>query len=1359
MSDKLQPGALKKVKENNLKAFVSASRSSSVVKQVMRARINETLEKKKRDYITNGEFEKMLNNVLDLSAKLEVYEVKDFWDRLDVQVKRLAKDDNSDFQREYTFFLLKNERVPEEEYVSTFNKAVNWLDLYKYYEFILDGWISVKYQEIYLDQLPKILAKYGKEEGHKFWALLEKGYITEETYNEVVEWLLWEYQKNRYKRKYDGADFTNIVIAIKDYGIKPEEHKEDIELAFDKICETWYVSAGDVEKIITIFEFDVIELKLPKKGDENEELILHRREKLEIFFWNYFSRLNDISDYKLGEWSYDDDFEAILKFVDECKRRKIFTLRWWKVPIAMMRKKYEMTNGVVKSNEVRNWLYDLHTQIWYSVKAAYTRVDNTERLENTKKHWQESDGVLLHSFLEKRCMSVVEHDKDGHIGSAFYSEIIVIVKNFKRLNTELFKELFLKILDHFNYPNTYGSNVKEFVVEVCATWVIKKWENATIDIEVLKRCIANPNAKQVDELIAINYFDETEREIVREAAMDGMRKNLTNLETKEEVDYNFKDNKLLKKDSFLEYSKREWLRWFKKHEEEEIEPLSNKMRLLYQKHLEYWPEMAKRCVLDKSFAKRIVLVTEQLEKRPFEYLEKLKRQDLLKWSVDFLYSCLVKEDDQSIRRFYADHFYQGNDGTCVKKLIADFGERAVFKFLGDGKRDPHNAVQSYDKIMKFYRKEYGVRKKDEFVATFMVESGWSEVGYDELNAFLAQYKTTRRKKLKEAVAQDIIPNERFTKNCNLLLQRDEEKTLHKTRANFFLLGDVLYILAKKPALEAIENLRHGDEREQKIYKYFSEWILSARKKDIKAMMLMRENPKKFLGLPDKDAPALLHNALKPSNWAHFPHLDLSEREIVESIILGYIDELSYFQPMKMTFLTGKGHAHWVEGESSKEDLYIEFFQTMPNVTLAWMVKKYNGRLNQFRNDQEWWEQMSYKQVRKDVTQLPEQQLKRLLEEAWIEKKSAEVHPKSFVWGWYNWFNCDALGMRHGKKVVMMFNPFTTDLCVYQGDYQEEVDNLRVTSRMTLNEIIGWPSFRRLSRLIKKGRDPRNYLPDNHLEQTESLELMIDNIEAWANYARKCRMYNDKRKEIEQIYSLFLSAYVQKYPVSQWGVPIENTKATYGKGHSKIKFNSKEKDNDTFPIMPCSYSDNASVLWGELELQWGEEVIPPRKTGIREMDIEDMLKVIHLEHKIYPEWVSENPLLIQQEICASMIKNKAQNRKNLHKSVYDKDGKMIWYSICYEGVVNKEENEACVYIKDLAVVPEEKGVWLELMRTQIKEIREQYPDRPIVAELRENSSYRIVNAYIHKFGLRVREKKKGKYVWGERYFKVVLEPGE
>ena len=112
--------------------------------------------------------------------------------------------------------------------------------------------------------------------------------------------------------------------------------------------------------------------------------------------------------------------------------------------------------------------------------------------------------------------------------------------------------------------------------------------------------------------------------------------------------------------------------------------------------------------------------------------------------------------------------------------------------------------------------------------------------------------------------------------------------------------------------------------------------------------------------------------------------------------------------------------------------------------------------------------------------------------------------------------------------------------------------------------------------------------------------------------------------------------------------------------------------------------------------------------------------------------------MENMLIAKDINNSAKERANMSLKYLSKDGEMLAYLVAYEGNMSADNYEPCIYVADLAKMPDaEKGVGMELIKEFIRLYKINYLDKgnhiPIKAEAREVSSYKLIVRHLNEIG--------------------------
>ena len=710
----------------------------------------------------------------------------------------------------------------------------------------------------------------------------------------------------------------------------------------------------------------------------------------------------------------------------------------------------------------------------------------------------------------------------------------------------------------------------------------------------------------------------------------------------------------------------------------------------------------------------------------------------------------MKNDKREIRMSLIKVWYPKGELKKVNKLIEIFEEKAIYDYLGQGSRDPHDAVQHTDKLIAMYEAEYGEEKKKLFIDAVLRQSGASNVGYSQLNTFLMQYKSNRRELLhNELNSPDAMQNPKFLSLAQTILEKDNQGELLKSRASLYQIGDICYLLSQKPALQKIDALLHTDNpHDRSLYEYFSTGILSARKKDVQAMLMMYTDPEKFLWLDDSNAPKDFHDSKKPQAMVtDFKHIDMTPADLVSTLPLWIYDALTYFKPMSQTYIADKlGHISKVDAGLSLDQQKLTHVSSFSNATLQKLVQDYN-------NIHKGKDQMSFRQLKSDLFQLPADQQTWILGQLDMTRYTAQIGAKSDISNRYNGFNCDALWVDHGKKVVMMFNPLCADFCLFEDIPSNDVDNLITTSRLTLNREIP-ENITTIKSKITANQDPRTLFDKSVTQDPDTYVLTLDNIEADANFTEKSGSDTKKKNLLKEIYTNFFSEYIQQNPRSPKWIPINTRKLNCGSSYGKINLWEGKEKNNFLPVLLNSYSDNANENTLKIDIDAGKTQEAIIKSDIHPMMMEDVLSVIYLEWSIYPTWLKDHMNNIQHHILASMINNELKQRENLSLVSYDNNNRINGYLLAYQWVMDKKDNnDPCIYVHDVAVDDTAKWQWLKMMMQLFAKAKQL--DLPIIASLRESTSYQIITKRIESLGYTITQDKTRK-LWWETFHDVVIK---
>ena len=682
-------------------------------------------------------------------------------------------------------------------------------------------------------------------------------------------------------------------------------------------------------------------------------------------------------------------------------------------------------------------------------------------------------------------------------------------------------------------------------------------------------------------------------------------------------------------------------------------------------------------------------------------------------------------------------------------------------------RDPHNALLHTDKIVRLAQEleEKWISKAD-FITNYLGVAGDRNSWYQQLNSFLEWYffgNFRRENDWREQVesAMEMIEfknNPEFMEYATRILEQDKTWELYKNLDNLEQIIPVLNMMKNKESLIKLQKLAISkDPKDQVRYHYFKDAIYHPRTRPI--IMDLYENPKRFLWMNDSISSGHLHQAKKPSNMVeNFEYLDFEAEDLVDCLPLWIYDQVGYFKPFEKQYLIDSSRCYPLDKVKNEIQAFIDSAdQKKISVIINSFNKMYPDNIlsfKQWRNDKQNFIDDLLSKYDVDVfiwlfTSLGYQEFNKYKN---TKLMTAKISPKSDPNNRFNGFNCDSLAEWHGKKVVAMFNPYCTDFCIYEGEQDQNSDNLKVTSWVTLNRKIPQNFSSLLEKAVSNtthdiaqllGKDFDDYKDPNEYIMT------MDNIEANPNF------WNSYASAVRQMYEDFFSEYIKAHPTSPNGIPINTKHFQSGMSYNKIDFLHKTIENNTIPVFVNAYTDNASSQSLKWDLHIEKQVEKQKKTGIHPLSIEDVIPISYLEWKIYPEDLKSHIWNMQHEITASILNNTLKWRENLSFTRYDEEGKLRGYFLAYQWKM--EDGRQWIYISDFAIDEKARGrSGVEMINNWIKQVKDHYPEMPVFARARESTSYRMVQVLAKKSGYKITLDKKVQDA-GEAFHRVVMEP--
>lgn len=594
------------------------------------------------------------------------------------------------------------------------------------------------------------------------------------------------------------------------------------------------------------------------------------------------------------------------------------------------------------------------------------------------------------------------------------------------------------------------------------------------------------------------------------------------------------------------------------------------------------------------------------------------------------------------------------------------------------------------------------------------------------------------------------------------------------------------LLKKREVLEKLQNLKN--EGKEKHYKFFSDLAFHPGSKiPMQTVFQFMENPARFLDIED-DHSGEAHERKKPSNYTKFEYLDISAEDLRDALIEGNLDSMQYFKPfeahysmpnseylsevLKMTLDEALGSfKNNIKGTAKNPGKLFQMTQQV--------LKKYGKEYKDLARD------YMTNEIKNDLEQVLFNKDFGIKDTRKFNDYLVKIHPKSEPEGHLagNDTAC-CMPFGSGKNNVYMYNLGCSILTIQRkvGDKYRTIAQSVLTPDVDIHHSI--------SELVKQVQDEAllsNIITDD-LTQNKKIILTADNIEVAPNA-------NSYKPVIEKIYADFISKYVHEINSPD----LDINRMLIGKGYSDLNFSHAESIDNTFiPITPVAYSDNYGEEVYELTLSESSKIIPPPNYGVLEksekqiidpnlprglsyLTAHDTLRVSYMEGKVY----AENESLVQyihrigNELTAKDINNNFKNRPNLSLKIEDENGAMLGYMIAYEGAEKSYDHgdiddetkistgEKVIYISDLAAdTTKSKLAGGKLINTFGELINREYLQKgnalPIVAQARENTSYKIIQKHLselgQKYGYRFELEENGSYEsGGETMYQIKLKP--
>jgi hypothetical protein len=514
------------------------------------------------------------------------------------------------------------------------------------------------------------------------------------------------------------------------------------------------------------------------------------------------------------------------------------------------------------------------------------------------------------------------------------------------------------------------------------------------------------------------------------------------------------------------------------------------------------------------------------------------------------------------------------------------------------------------------------------------------------------------------------------------------------------------------------------------------------------------DPESFMGIKEIHATEA-HELKKPSNYIEIPHLDLTAENLRDALIEGDMDKLQDWEALEIDYTLPENmqegpktlRYHIVKSLGVRSPEIKEAVGLNPDEEL-----KSNGKLFSILNKRFKAEGLDLTKYLKGETEIPErleeelEQFRGAEEIASIEyraKINLKSDPDGAIAG--NDTAC-CMPFGSGKNNVYTYNP----VCALFTIQKKSGGNWRTVTQSVLTKDIDINN--NVEEIVEQIGDSNiklDEIVDEELLINAKKIIVADNIEVAPNFK------NNKNKDeiLKYIYQDFFKEYVDRYGEEE---ELEDAKIIIGKGYTDALNNLQNIENTFVPIAPVGYSDNIGAEAMKLELDQTKKNIALKKEvlehkraersdlkenkikGIENLTLKDSLQVSYIEGKAYHDNESLVEYLHNMEnaLIAKDINNIIKNRTNLSLKYIDSKKKMQGYILAYEGTNGSDnDSERVIYVTDLAATPGSRLAGGRLLKGFIEKYKTEYIDKgdfvPILAEAREQTSYKIIKANLDK----------------------------
>lgn len=706
---------------------------------------------------------------------------------------------------------------------------------------------------------------------------------------------------------------------------------------------------------------------------------------------------------------------------------------------------------------------------------------------------------------------------------------------------------------------------------------------------------------------------------------------------------------------------------------------------------------------------------------------------------------------------------------------AVFGYDRMLAFAKAGHR--HDALFGFDKILELQRIS-GLNPNLFFhniLQQVAMDTGTygeeNDTSYQKLNSVAQGFRSDIESVLKEARGIEGVPQlekllaglkppQQVFQSWKMLMQYKELSTLLERR-------------------ELLEEL--AQEKNPRLKDYVSTLLFHPSVTNTHAVKLFWKNPYDFFELESSHTPSELHDLKKPSNYVHIPNLDLSPAELRDALVGGSLDKIQVWQPLEATYEVPSNQKEWGQyQEFSQKSLSMIFQDALGSDSKGIKnKKKLFGDIRTLIEVQLDPEQ--FPQTRKVATDVVQKFVNgKEVSEVQLSDVVQEEIRKAIYFGKFG-YSKRIKTTGYKVKINLKSDPDgvvagnDTQCCMPFGDGKNTLYTYNpICALMTVQKETGRGGYRTISQsVLTKDKDVKTPIADirGRFEEIESGKVSMadllpqdilrkessfvacDSVEVANNYQA-----SEYSQLLVGLYGDFLREYIERYGKAQH---LDAKKAVLGSCTYNLA-GTQQETNTYLPESPVAYSDKYGESVHVLTL---DEKVEPffvrrdtmvasvekiERTRIQNPQIEylsfqDTLETAYIEGKAYSgTTLKQGVAEMENALIAKDINNTVKGRANMSLKYVSKEGQMQAYLVAYEGAYgynykeSKTETESCVYVMDIAKLPEaEKGVGMELINEFIRLYQKNYIKKdkliPIKAEAREVSSYKLIVRHLDTWG--------------------------